>query len=168
MHDLLYNIMLQSDVNDIKNLTVNQDAYNISHLKQFWHDKMINDKLPLIAEYNIDDFILLDNAAKIAKEELQNYDIGITRTVGIYHYSLPEKLALKISATNLNVPSGVKPPDFITINKMMPGRYIVSIDPFEYGPITIANYYRDSKISVGLTYDELLDYLTKLYYVINN
>ncbi len=53
MNDLYYEILLNSDIEDIDNLCmINKSFNNICQSKYFWIDKFNKDKLPLIKKHN--------------------------------------------------------------------------------------------------------------------
>jgi hypothetical protein len=52
-NDLLYEYMLNSDINDIKNLCqIDKAANQICHSSEFWTNKMLHDNLPIHKDVN--------------------------------------------------------------------------------------------------------------------
>lgn len=79
--DLLYNIMLQLPLDDIKSLCVTQQIGNkICNLKQFWYDKMIKDDILLGNDYSLERYALLLKLKDKASNDLATD-----------HYILPAK-----------------------------------------------------------------------------
>ncbi len=142
-HDVLYNILLHSDINDINKLSlINSDAELIIKTPQFWHDKMVND-LPFISNiYTKNEYIKITKIVTKVKDIINNYKIGYTTSMNINTYFLPEQFNFTI----------VKEPRMLSISKTNDG-YI-----FE------ANY--NGKYKVLVTYNQVLNYLVGYYHSI--
>ena len=104
--DLLYNILLQSDINNInKLLSVSTMVQNIVTEPQFWWDKITNDKLPLITTtFTKDEYIKLKNIVDTVKIQLTKKEIII-----------------KVNKLPLKLKQKERDETFITIHYFYPG-----------------------------------------------
>lgn len=144
-YDLLYNIMLQSNINDIKALSlISIDAQNINKTPQFWHDKMLNDDIPIVSTiYNKKEYIKLTKIKNKVKEIIDNYKLGYITSMNINTYPLPQQFDFILT----------KQPRMLSISKTNHGYVFEAL-------------FKDKKYKKNVNYDQLLNYLVGFYHSI--
>ena len=140
--DLLYNIMFQLPLADIKSLCVTMQVGNkICHSRQFWHDKMIKDQLMIknILDYSLERYELLQRLKEKAINDMTTNNYKIPQYVPTV--LLPDKLRVKIPEHNI---------EKLKVSKMM-GKYVL-------GAETNSGHY-----GAVISSDEMLYFLFTLY-----
>lgn len=115
----------------------------INNTSQFWHDKMVNDGLPIVSNlYNKKEYLKLTKIVKKVKEIINNYRIGYVTSMNIDNYPLPPQFNFTIT----------QQPRMLSIAKTNDG-YVFKV-------------FKDKKYKVFVTYDQLLHYLVGFYHSI--
>lgn len=139
--DLLYNIMMQLPLNDIKTLCMTMTKANtICHTQHFWYEKMIKDDILIGTTSNLQRYELLINFKEKIIHDMATDKLDLPSSLPFD--LLPEKLKAKIPYTEYVFNLKIKP---------MMNRYVVSC------------YVDDVNYGIVMSYHEVIHYLVYLY-----
>ena len=169
--DIWYNILLNSDINDI-NKIINKTTVKIIHDKQFWIDKFKHDHLPLltmsndmIKEYN--KTLLAHQAAILFKNVLNNAVNPQIYMTGYYFEEmnwLPNVILEHIESTG-DIDLVFNAFLYINVRPEYSIQFDLSREPIEWDVDESLGEHYETTI-VKLNNKEFILFLTKLFYYV--